>query len=251
MKNNIWEKRAKQNKNIKTSPDIGCNILETEFIKRYLKKNQSVLDIGSGDGIATIEFAKMVKHVEGLEPSPTLIEIAKKKVSRAKINNINWREGSILDLSKIYSNPKFDVLISKRVLINLLSWSKQKEAIEQVAKISKKGDLFLLAEGFLDTFKNLQDLRVKYGLERDTVVPFNLFFQRKQFEDFISQYFEVVDQNNLGIYYFLSHFYYPLVIKPEEPKYNSKMNQVATEIALKEKFLEEFGYINFYALKRK
>lgn len=251
MKKTYWELLAQKNKKIKTSPDIGCDILERAFIKKYLKKRQNVLDIGSGDGIATIEFAKMVNHLEALEISPTLIKIAQKRAQKAKINNITWNKGSVLDLNSTFKKNFFDVFISKRALINILSWPEQKEAISQVAIMAKRGDLFLLTEGFIDALKNLQNLRKKFGLKEDKIVKFNLWFERAKFESFVKKYFEIIEQNNLGIYYFLSHFYYPLYIKPFEPKYRSKMNRVATEIALKLKALEEFGYINFYALRKK
>lgn len=248
---NYWEKLAQKKGKISTSPDIGCDILENFFIKKYLSKSDNILDLGSGDGVATLKFAKKVKQVTALEISPTLIKLAKKRQSKTKIKNINWHNGSVTDSVKQFGANRFEKIITKRVLINLKSWQQQKEAITQIAQMLKPRKMYLLAEGFTDTFKNLQELRVKFGLEKDHVVDFNLYFERDRFVRFIKKYFDIIEQNNFGIYYFLSHFFYPLVIKPQKPKYESQINQIATQIAICEKLLEEYGYINFYALRRK
>ncbi|MEK7142930.1 MAG: class I SAM-dependent methyltransferase [Patescibacteria group bacterium] len=246
-----WEEKARKNPKIRTSPDIGCDILEKSFITKFLKKDQTVLDAGSGDGKATAYFALKVKKIIALEPSKTLLEGSKRIFKRKKIKNIETIEGSIFDLKTKLSNKKFDVVITKRVLINLINWTKQKQAITEIAATLPTGGLYLLTEGFEDTFNNLQRIRIRYGLSKDHIVKYNHYLDRKKFEKEILKYFSIVDQNNLGIYYFLSHFYYPLYIKPKKPKYNSKFNKIAVQIGLKEKILEEFGYINFYALKRK
>lgn len=251
LKQSHWEVSAQKDSKIKTSPDQCLDLLEKAFMKKYLKKSQDILDIGSGDGLATFEFAKHVRWVDALEYSPTLLKIAQNRQKRGKIQNITWTEGSAVNLDNIYRGKKFNIFISKRVIMNLSSVDEQTAVIEKIAALCRSDDLFLLSEGFTDTFKNLQRLRKNSGLKEFPIVKFNLYLERQKFESKVKRYFNIIEQNNFGIYYFLSHFYYPLVIKPGEPKSDSKMNKIAAQIALKEKLLEEYGYTNFYALLRK
>lgn len=247
-----WENLARQTrKKAISSNDPNLDILEKHFIKKYLRKSHKVLDIGSGDGLATLEFAQIAQEVDGIECASSVLKIAQKNQKIAGATNVNWINGSVLAIDKIASGKNYNCFISKRCLINLSGWEEQNKALMKITALLKPGGLFLLCEGFNDNFKNLQNLRQKYGLEPDTVVSFNHYFERDKFEKLIKKHFEIIEQNNFGLYYFLSHFYYPLLIKPKNPQYRSKMNQVATELALKEKMLEEFGYISFYALKKK
>jgi ubiquinone/menaquinone biosynthesis C-methylase UbiE len=249
---NYWEILAqKTKKKAISSTDPNLDFLERESIKKYLKKTWRVIDVGSGDGLATLEFAAKVRLIEGLEAAPAVIQIAEKNQKLKRNKTVTWREGSAVDIAEIYKGEKFDCLISKRCLINVETWGNQKKAISGMAELLKPGGFLLLCEGFADTFKNLNDLREKHGLERDKVVSFNRYFERRPFEEIVKKDFRIMEQNNFGLYYFLSHFFYPYLIFPQDPKYRSKINQMATKLSLKDKMLEEFGYISFYALKKK
>lgn len=257
-----WGQLAlKSRKQAVTSPDINVDVLEKESIEKYLNQGDVILDLGSGDGLATLEFAKKVRRVEAIEVSPALVKLAKKNQSRTKIRNINWTILSVLEIEKHFKNLKFDCIVAKRCLINLETWAEQKNALNQIAHLLKKGGYLLITDGFNDGLKNLNRLRTAFALKAIPPAKFNLYYDRDKFEVFVKDNFEIIEQNNFGIYYFLSHFVYPLVIKPKEPKHKSKINQIATEIALKvgqrpispwpKKLLEEYGYCNFYALRKR
>jgi len=250
--NDFWENLAqKTTKKAISSNDPNLDMLEREFIKKYLKKTMTVLDVGSGDGLASMEFAPKVKKIVGIEPAPSVVKIAQENQKKAKVKNVEWIQGSALEIGKLFSDQKYDCIISKRCLVNILSWPEQKKALGLISEALTKGGWFLLAEGFTDGLKNLNRIRKDNGLETDKVVDFNLYFEREKFESEIKKDFQIVEKNNFGLYYFLSHFFYPYMIAPLEPKYRSKINQMAAKLSLNEKLMEEYGYISFYALKKK
>ena len=52
----------------------------TKLTKKYLRKNDTVLDYGCARGAYTIALAGDVKEIRGIDISPKMIELAKKKI---------------------------------------------------------------------------------------------------------------------------------------------------------------------------
>ena len=83
------------------------------FIKKYLSGKGLILDAGGGPGRYTIELAKAGHKVILLDFTPANVELARKQVKKAKLQNKvkDFVVGSIEDLSKFPDNS-FDAVIS-------------------------------------------------------------------------------------------------------------------------------------------
>jgi hypothetical protein len=64
-------------------------------------------------------------------------------------------------------------------------------------------------------------------------VSFNLDFDEEQLWPFLRQHFEVVHVRRFGLYDLISRVVHPLLVSPEEPKYNVRINDVARQVAAK------------------
>jgi ubiquinone/menaquinone biosynthesis C-methylase UbiE len=82
------------------------------FLKKYLPKKGLILDAGGGPGRYTIELAKLKYDVVLLDLTPKLLEIAKEKIKKEKVENMVKEivEGSIDDLSRFKDNT-FDAVL--------------------------------------------------------------------------------------------------------------------------------------------
>ncbi len=82
------------------------------FLKKYLPKKGLILDAGGGPGRYTIELAKLGYDVVLLDFVPELLQIAKKKIKREKVQDKVKQivEASIDDLS-IFENGSFDSVL--------------------------------------------------------------------------------------------------------------------------------------------
>jgi len=77
-----------------------------------VKKNQSVLELGTGCGLIAIECARKAKNVVGTDINPHAIECAKKnlELNKQKINClVDFRQGDLFKAVK--KNEKFDIII--------------------------------------------------------------------------------------------------------------------------------------------
>jgi len=235
-----------------TSRDPYLGQLEEENILSFLDPNQVVLEMGCGDGSHTIKYAKQVKTLSALDLIEKLLHRAKQRAAEAHLRNVDFTNGSVLALKDLYPPGSFDCLISQRCLINLSEWKLQQEALKQAHSLLHDGGLLLITEGFQDALDELNVVRRKFGLP-EIAVAFNRNFIRPDFENFISQFFDILEVRHYGSYLFLSRVFHPLAVLPAEPKHDAKMNEIAMEIARAVPIpdLDKYSYNSFYALRKK
>lgn len=85
-----------------------------QFFIDNIGKNDSVIDIGCGNGYLTYQIAKKAKFVAAIDLNPKNILVAKKRFTA---NNIDYK---IADATKIQEfDQKFDVIVLSNVLEHL------------------------------------------------------------------------------------------------------------------------------------
>lgn len=251
-----WEEAGKrfptEGKITPTSRDPYLGLLERENIISHLDKPYVALEIGCGDGSHTMHYAKRVKILSGVDVSKSLIKIARKRVISESIKNVDYTVGSVLDLNKIYSPQQFNCVISQRCLINLPEWNYQKDVIFKVHNLLQKDGLFLLTEGFQEELDNLNAIRRKFNLSEIKTADYNKNLIRTNFEAFVNQYFDIIEVRQYGAYLFLSRIFHPLAVLPNEPKHDSRLNEVSMEISqiVQMPDLEKYSYNLFYVLRK-
>jgi SAM-dependent methyltransferase len=82
--------------------------LLVEFAR--VSREQRVLDVGCGTGVAAITAARCGAQVDGLDLSPALIERAKENASIAQVE-VHFREGDVEHLP--YDDGQFDCVLSQ------------------------------------------------------------------------------------------------------------------------------------------
>lgn len=85
------------------------NRLKKYNIDKYLLKEKTALDIGCNCGFFTIVVSRHVKHIEGLDINPYLINIANDVKDFLEINNASFCKSSFEDYNIV---EKFDIIFS-------------------------------------------------------------------------------------------------------------------------------------------
>jgi ubiquinone/menaquinone biosynthesis C-methylase UbiE len=106
--------------------------------KEYLTANDNVLDFGCAAGTKTLELAKEVKHIHGLDFSAEMISEAIKKKNNVNDKNVSFSQGTIFndDLEK----ASFDKIIAYSI-IHLLEDSEK--VIQRMHELLKPGGLLI------------------------------------------------------------------------------------------------------------
>ncbi len=85
----------------------------------HATKNDIVLDVASGTGSLTVEFAKICRQVTGIDITPAMIEQAKILQKMNSLDNITWDMGDITQKLPYPSNS-FSIVVTKYSFHHLL-----------------------------------------------------------------------------------------------------------------------------------
>lgn len=249
----FWGERAKNNRLTTqsiTHNDIWQRWIEIEMIKRFLKKNQRVLDVGCGNGYTTLTIAPLVKEIIGIDYSKEMIDHAKNDSDPKKHKNVSLFVQDLLDLQK-KDFRLFDLVISERCLINLSNWRDQKRAIFNIASVIKKDGYFIFIEGYKDGRVNLNKLRVKMGLSHMPTVWHNIDFNKEKIKRYLDNFFYLKKDYHFGSYDLIARVIHPLFVAPTEPKYDSLLNKLGARLALDYQENSSISRVLFWVLQKK
>lgn len=107
---------------------------------KQLRGDETVLDIGCGDGKITADISKFVPQgsVIGIDPSHTMLEWARKQYHPTEYPNVSFQEGNFLEPP----SATFDLIVSFCALQHCFD---QEKAFANLAKLLKKdGKLLIL-----------------------------------------------------------------------------------------------------------
>ncbi len=102
--------------------------------REYLRPDVEVLEFGCGTGSTAIAHAPYVKHIQAIDFSARMLEIARDKAAAANIKNITFEQSAIEDLQA--PAQTYDVVMAHSILLLL----DDKEAVlRKVHDILKPG----------------------------------------------------------------------------------------------------------------
>ena len=120
-------------------------IIHTDFIKRYVKENDRVLDAGSGPGRFSIEVARLGARVTVLDISGTQIDLARSHIEDAGLSKSveDFVRGDIVNLSD-FSDGSFDVTICYGGALSYVC-ERRHEAAAELVRVTRPGGYILVS----------------------------------------------------------------------------------------------------------
>ena len=120
-------------------------IIHEDFILRYVKSGDRVLDAGSGPGRFSITVARVGARVTVLDISDKQLEIAKQKIAEAGLLDRIERfiQADICDLS-IFGDGQFDMVICYGGALSYVC-EKRQNAAGELIRITKPGGIILVS----------------------------------------------------------------------------------------------------------
>jgi len=127
--------------------------------------NKTVLEVGCGAGIISLELAKTAKKVVGIDVTETGLDFGRKLASALNYSHVEFKKGDAEHLE--FEDESFDVIVCSEVLEHLLDPSKAVSEFHRVLK--RDGTLIIttpcatsLSEIFLDFIRIFKrDLQVE------------------------------------------------------------------------------------------
>ncbi len=231
--------------------------------KLNLKGDESVLDIGCGDGKVTAEIASLLDsgEITGIDSSSEMIALAKSNFPNSIYKNIHFR---LADASKLPFENKFDVVFSNAVL----HWIQDhRPVLNGILNSLKKGGIALLqmggqgnAEAVLDVLGEL--IRTDEWCEYFKGFDFPYaFYSPNEYKNWIRQIGfkerrvelipkDMIHRGREGLEGWIRTTWLPYTQRIKEDNRNRFIEQIA-ENYLKENPADEFGnvHIKMYRLE--
>lgn len=239
-----------------TSPDFNLREIEIEYLSRSLKDNIEVLDVGCGNGYSTLSLASRYNSLfTGIDFVPEMIEHAKKLKEKFSLRgSVEFKVGDVTKMD--FTDSRFDLVISERCLLNLPTKELQWQAIKEISRILKPDGIYLMLEGTMQGLNRLNSTRAMFNLDPipDADPQYNWFSNKFDEDEMIPialQSFKKLDHiQRFGMYYLLSRIVHPLLVAPEQPKYDAHINEIAKNIAFKIPNFEDIGHVALFIFKR-
>jgi SAM-dependent methyltransferase len=238
-----------------TAPDPHLQDAIENGIGRYLRPAQRALDIGCGDGLSTLRFAKSVDRILGVDYIDGYVRKAQQRAKESGVTNASFEPGDVLGLSPVRArHGLFDAVITIRCLINLPSVEDQMNALQEIAGVVAPGGLYLISEGWAEGIEGLNLMRRRAGLAEMDIAKHNLLIRRGDLEREAAKYFELVDYIGVGFFLFMSRVVQPLLIAPEKPSHFHPLNKIGFDIerlCLLSGQFDSCDYAGLYVFRRR
>jgi SAM-dependent methyltransferase len=119
-------------------------IIHEDFVLRYLKSGDLVLDAGCGPGRFSIVAARTGARLTCLDISDTQLKTAKEKIQTAGLTDKvdKFIQGDICDLS-MFKDGQFDVVICLGAVLSYVCEKKQKAA-DELKRVTRQGGVILV-----------------------------------------------------------------------------------------------------------
>lgn len=206
-----------------------------QVINNWPANMPRVLDVGCGMGWTSSAIASRSSEVVAIDRAPEMIAGAKAEFGGS--SNVRYEIGDVRSLPADW-NASFDLVLSQRCLINLSGWEEQRIALDEIARVLKPGGRFILQEGTKQGREALNELRLHVGLPRMPEVVFNRDLDEDVLWPHLRQHFHLISQRRFSLYDLISRVVHPLLVVPEEPKYESSINEIAALLSSSEAGVE-------------
>jgi ubiquinone/menaquinone biosynthesis C-methylase UbiE len=240
-----------------TASDFQLREIEIDTAAGYMRDGIVTLDVGCGLGYAATSYARRFNlESHGIDYSENMIAGGKELLQQAPPEiaaRVHLRHASVMELP--FPDAHFDVVTSHRCLMALLDWEKQKAALREIHRVLKPGGVLVLLEGTFEGLDRLNAARGHAGLEpiapdgRDRLIT--LKFHEPELLAYCKPFYVHEHTHRFGMYYFLTRVVQPLLVAPDKPTYDHKLNLVAREIARFHPDLDGMGHLVGFVLSRR
>ncbi|TYT76295.1 class I SAM-dependent methyltransferase [Desulfobotulus mexicanus] len=229
--NNIhkfWNDRAPL-KQQAGSNDYIAKQLEINTLKKHIQTGQKILEIGCGNGITAIEFAKNFNiQIDAFDFSEKMIEEAKLTAKNTTLKgNINFQ---VADMRKLpLLNANYDIAYTERALINLPDWPSQAKAIKDITGLLKPGGRYLMCENSQEGLDEINQLRGLCQLPPITPPWHNRYLYNKEIASLHIENVKLIDlEHYSSTYYIISRVVNAWLAMQEgqQPQYDALVNKL-------------------------
>lgn len=222
--------------------------IEIEAVLEQIDDEDSVIDIGCGEGEGTARYFEKAKSLLAVDFSSTRLEKLKNKCGAIETVKMDMR-----GIAHETLNRKFSKVVTQRSLINLKNFDEQKSVIKGIHSLLEDNGKYIMLEGFIDGVDAVNMIRNDFNLPSIPVKWHNHFFVKAELMDFMSKYYELEYSRDFSLYFFITRTFNAIREYPDIPQWNDDVNLLAKEMELKFKnqFIKGVSRLELLVFKKK
>lgn len=210
-------------------------MLQKEILEvcRHIKGNENICDIGCNNGYCDFKLLSIFTGIKivGIDFSDKLITQAQESLEKSEYTNrLAFMTGNILDPGT-FPEKKFDLVLIKRVLINLVEEKDQIRALDNVKELLNENGRIILSEAVEENWARLNKLRREFGLD-DLKQPWHNNYLNDTVIKHLYAHFNVESDNDFSsAYYIFSRVFHPWIKKVNKDgtlEYLSEINRMGS-----------------------
>ncbi len=231
----FWEEQARQHgENVAA---VNFDPIEDKFAAALLEEevpdNVAVADVGCGNGRTLIDLAqnRAGGAFVGYDFAENMIRVAENRRQGLSLANLRFECFDAASLTlPAGAKGAFDIVIGKRVLINIKGDGKR-QALKNIYDMLRDGGTYFMIECFTEPLDRINDIRESLELARIPVRSFNEYLTSAFMKD-VDRYFGIEKIVDIGsLYYFISRVF-NAYLSEGEPDYFAPINQLASKLVL-------------------
>jgi ubiquinone/menaquinone biosynthesis C-methylase UbiE len=231
-----WDSLSKNEDSYKASWDDFYMVQkEIEEISSHLRGDEEICDIGCNNGYCDFQLLSLFKDLKivGIDYAEQLIANANERLKRSAYQDrAGFLTGNILD-AHTFPEKKFDIVLIKRVLINLTDERDQMQALVNVTRLLKENGKIILTEAVDENAERLNRLRREFSLD-GLKPPWHNKYLNENVIQFMYSHFNVeCDHDYSSSYYIFSRVFHPWMKKVNGDaslEYLSEFNRMAASV---------------------
>ncbi|HEV2445016.1 MAG TPA: methyltransferase domain-containing protein [Candidatus Sulfopaludibacter sp.] len=119
----------------------------------------TVLDVACGPGLLACAFARVARHVTGIDLTPAMLEQARALQRQQGLENLTWQEGDVLPLP--YADASFSIVSSRFAFHHFLD---PLAVLKEMRRVCRPGGRVVVADSApaankADAFNRMERLR--------------------------------------------------------------------------------------------
>lgn len=227
--------------------------LNTQETLKYIAEGDRIIDVGCGNGVATVEYARVADYTLGVDYVEAFVEAAaalrKELVDAGKLE---FAVADVTDLGPIKEQyGQFDKVVCERTLINLSCWDEQRSALGELLGLLRLGGHLLLSEVTIQGHERVDKLRTRYGLEPLEKHWNNIYIDEPALFAYMSSHeCQLVHSESFSLYVLLSKVLNAFLALPYEPNFDDPINKLAFELSEDFSIQEKIGHTVFFLFKK-
>ena len=250
----FWVERLKKNKERQVcTNDVAFDDVEDNEILKRVENNKSILEIGCGNGVLYSKLSEKLSNFSylGTDFVKDLIDVCENKSTSKEHNFI---QQDMTDINKSSFDKKYDFIISKRAIQNVLEEKLQIQTIENLGHFLKDDGLMILVESSATAQNRLNLAREKYNLHK-IIPPFhNLFFDDEKIKKYNFQNLKLEEISPFASdFYYITRLIYARYAKEflkEKTSYDHPLEKIANSMS-ENQYTQDFSQIQTYIFRKK